>query len=239
MIPPLFQIARIPLTVFFQPRDFGDKITLLSRLRDASDGALDGDPLVLPLPPNQPAELPRLQIESRDKTLLMQATLDRLNLEWNRRGPAPPGWDATAPRFLGMARNILRVFVGEYARAVRFAANPHFFLRLDRSANEYLSTYVLQPDRVLDRPRSMRIGLHETLKIGERAWNLWMNVATARNQKNPQDDDGLIVHFDFNSIPEDPRPLTAEEILESLEALAPMMDARLRAFFNDLPTGED
>lgn len=238
MIPETMQPARIPFSIFFPPRDIGDKIVLSGRLRDAGEGLFDGEPLILPVPPGAPADLPRIQLESRDKAYVLRISQHRLDLEWNRRGGAPSGWNVCAPPIYRVLRGVASVFVGEYARATRFAANPQFFHRLDGSANEYVASRVLQPDRLLDRPASCKICVHDRLNFAGRDYNLWTNVSTARNQQNPVEDNGLIVHFDFNSAPEDARPMTAEEILDAAARLPDLIETRLRAFFNDLLSPE-
>ncbi len=238
MIPTGFHLAKLPFTLFFQPQDFGDKITLSSRLRDAADGVFDGESLILPVPPNGPPDVPRIQLESRDKSLVMQISLMRLTLEWNRRAPEPKDWTPCAQPFFSLVERILRVFAGEYVKPTRFALNPQFIRQLDQSANEYLASDVIEAGRVLDRPSSVKIGILDQFVLHNRPMNLWMNVTSARQQQNPQDDRGLVVHFDYNSAAEDQRPWGAEEIIRLIAEFEGIMEKRFRSFFGDLVSSD-
>ena len=42
MIPDSLCLTKLPFALYFKPQDFGDKITLSGRLRDAAGGLLDG-----------------------------------------------------------------------------------------------------------------------------------------------------------------------------------------------------
>ncbi len=232
------QLAKIPFTLFFQPQEFGDKLTLSSRLKNAANSVngdlFDGEALILPVPPNGPPDVPRIQLESRDKSHVMQISLHRMNIEWNQRIPQAEGWIAPLAEFTRIVEAILRVFVGEYARPVRFALNPQFIHAMDMSANEYLAGRVIQAGRVNDCPAACKIGLLDQMNLRGRIVNLWMNISSARQQNNPQDDRGLIIHFDYNSAAEETRPYTADEILGLLSEAEALMNDRIAHFFKDL-----
>src|SRR5947207_1818693 len=95
-------LAKLPLTLFFPPQDISDKITLSSRLRHAAHNAFDGDSLVLPVPASAAPDVPRIQLESRDKSHVLQLTLQRMIIEWNRRSPAEGSWEADFQNFMNV-----------------------------------------------------------------------------------------------------------------------------------------
>lgn len=233
-MPDRLQTAKIPLTLFFPPQNLGDKLQLSTRLRDASGGVLDGEPVILPVPPNGPPDLPRVQLESGDKSFILQISLHRMTLEWNRRTPEPAPWGRLSERFFGICDNLLRVAVGEYFRPTRLALNPQFIIDLGQSANEYLAGYVLHPDRVIRRPRAIRMGVLDNLEVAGRNMNLWLNVSTLRQHNQPGNDNHMVVHFDYNSLAEEAAPLSAEQIIAILRGLDAVMEERIRSFFNDL-----
>ena len=45
MIPSRLILAKLPFMLFFNPQNIEDKLGLMSRLRDASGGMLDGEPI--------------------------------------------------------------------------------------------------------------------------------------------------------------------------------------------------
>ena len=96
MIPENLQLTRLPFAISYKAQDFGDKITLSSRLRSAVEGILDGEPMILPTPKGGPPNVPRIQLESSDKSYVLQVAPERLTLEWNRRSQQPRGWAQTS-----------------------------------------------------------------------------------------------------------------------------------------------
>lgn len=232
--PSTFQLTRLPFTLFHPPQDIGDKLTLSSRLRGALAEVLDGESLILPVPPNGPPDVPRIQLESRDKSWVLQVTMQRISLEWTRRAEGGDVWTRQMDTFFARTVSFLRVVVGEYVRPVRIAINPQFIVQLPASANDYLAFTVVEPGRILKKPSSCKIGVLDQFNINGRTMNLWMNIASARQQNNPLDDHALIVHFDYNSAAEDPRPMATEEILRLLEDSKELINLRLGKFFGDL-----
>ena len=236
MIHP--QLVKIPFTLFFQPQEFNDKFTLSSRLRSAANSVagniFDGEALILPVPQNGPPDVPRIQLESRDKGHVLQIALHRMNLEWNQRAQQTEGWTCALADFFRLIESLLRVFAGEYVKPVRFALNPQFLHQMQSSANEYLAGQVIQAGRVSDCPAACKIGLLDQMNLNGRMVNLWMNISSARQQNNPQDDRGLIIHFDYNSAAEETRPYSTDEIVALLGEAEGLMNERIQAFFKDL-----
>ncbi|GEM_PF-4460395 len=239
MIPDSLIPTRLPFALGFPPQELGDKITLSSRLRDVADGVFDGEPLILPVPLTGPAELPRIQLEARDKAWVLQLSLVRLSLEWHRKEPTAGGWSASGTRFLGILGDLLRVFVGEYVRPVRFAFNPQLFRTLAGSANAYLATRVLQPGRAEPLPYVVKIGLMDHLTLRGRPMQLGLNLVSARRQDSPGEDRGLVVQVEARTGADVPTGLTAEEILHLMAEIELWLEGRLRRALPDLVEGED
>jgi hypothetical protein len=234
MIPAQLQPVKLGLAIFFAGQEFGDKITMTGRLREASDGALDGEPMILPIPMGGPPDAPRIQLGARDRSLVLQLSAVRLSLEWSKRRPEPVGWGDCRDAFEKTLGGILRVFIGEYARPTRFAYAPQFIYPLGRSANEYLATQFIQPGRVASPPFSCKIGLMDQVQARGRPMHLWTNLASARHQQRMEKDDVLVIQFDLRTANDDARGLGAEEILAILDETDRLMEDRLQTAFIDL-----
>lgn len=239
MFPPRLQPVKLPFTLFFPPHDFGDKITLSSRLRDAASSLLDGESLILPIPQGGPPDVPRIQLQSRDGGFTLQLASSRLVWEWNHRLPQPVDWPAASKPYLDALGGILRVFIGEYARPTRFGFCPQFLLAVGGGVNERMARELFTPGRIEGSPHTIKVGVLDQFAAGERALNLWTNLATARQRDRPDLDDALVVQFDLNTAPEDARPLGADEITAILQQAGPVMARRVGALLGDKMDSSD
>jgi hypothetical protein len=233
-IPLNLHLSKISFGIFFPAQDFGDKITLSSRLRDAAMGRLDGESLILPVPANGPPDVPRVQLQSRDGELVLQISTVRLAYEWNARTPGPKSWLHHSPAFFESVGGILRVFAGEYARPNRFVLNPQFLLHLNRSANEYLTREVLRSERVPAIPASTRLALIDQIRIGRMTANFAFNLATARQQNAPERDHALLLQFEMQSAAAAGQSFSSDEIGTAINRTGDLIESRLRSFFPDI-----
>lgn len=233
-IPLNLHLNKLPFAIFFPAQDFGDKITLSSRLRNAAFERLDGESLILPVPANGPPDVPRVQLQSRDNELMLQISTVRLAFEWTARTPGPKSWLHHSPPYLESLAGILRVFAGEYARPNRFVFNPQFLFHLNRSANEYFAREVFKPGRLNEPPASTRIWISEQVPIAGHSVQFAMNVATARQQNAPDRDYALVVQFEMQSAQPAGKSFSADEITAALNQSGELIEQRLRSFFADL-----
>ena len=239
MIPAELQPVKLPFALFFGAQDFGDKITLSSRLRDGADGLLDGESLILPVPQNGPPEVPRIQLQSRDGAWMLQVGANRLVWEWNRRAPDAGSWGMLSAAYLKALGGMLRVFAGEYARPVRFAYQPQFILPTKIGANAWLAENVLRPGRVIGAPHTIKLSVLDQSPIAGRPMNLWLNIATARDRDQPDNDLALVVQFDLNSIRDDPKTIPADEMMDVMMQAEGAMARQARAALQGLLGAED
>ena len=234
MIPEDLEPIKLPFAIFFKPQDFGDKIELCSKLKNASEGLLDGESMILPVPANGPPDMPRIQLASRDQSYLLQLSLVRLSLEWNKRTPGRRNWADVTREYFKTLTNILRVFMDGYALPLRFSFSPQLVCTLEGSANEYFTQNLFQPDRIGDMPQSCKIALHDELSVQGRKMNLWTNLATARQRNRPDLDNALVVQFDLNSGGDDPKGVGMEVMVGVLAEAEEVMSSRVNHLLGEL-----
>jgi hypothetical protein len=70
------KINQIQLVLFNPGMAISDKIRLANNINNTLGGLFDGDPVVLPLPPDAPPELPRILLSSKDGKKKLQASID-------------------------------------------------------------------------------------------------------------------------------------------------------------------
>ena len=234
MISDSLCLTKLPFALYFKPQDFGDKITLSGRLRDAAGGLLDGEPLILPSQRGAPPQVPQIQLASRDKSYVFQLSSVRLSLEWTQRTREPKTWSGSIGPYMKTLGGILRIFVGEYASPQRFAFNPQFVFPMKQSANEYLAKHLFQRERIGQAPFACKVGLMDQVTIQQRRVNLWINVATARQRQKIEEDKALVVQFDVLSADKNGPPLGSEEILAIFSEIEVFMERRLNDILGEL-----
>lgn len=236
MLPQSLNLTKFPVAIFFAAQDFGDKLTLSTRLRDSAEGIFDGEALVLPVPENARPELPRIQLQASDNSAVLQLSNVRLAVEWSNRTGGPVQWNQVMPDYLASLAGLLRVFVGEYAKPLRFALSPQIIFELDSSANEYLARNILQSGRILRTPHDIKLGFMDRIELAGLPAHFAMNVASARRKDDPERDSAIVLQFEVRSQALPEASFGADQIMGVARGLEAEIERRVRAFLPEFFT---
>ncbi len=173
---------------------------VLSELNDQ----LGGDPVSLPLPADAPAEIPRIILSSKDKTLRMQISPLRVDLRWEAVSDVP----VQIHQVCDLARKGFSVFSrATNAKPTRLALvvtryhptqNPAALLASHFCRPEFLVN-LPEHKAALARPENFELHAHKITDLGQFRVNSWIRFKSANLQRGPKSDRIILVEQDLNT----------------------------------------
>jgi hypothetical protein len=233
-------LARLQIALFLTSLDTTKMLDLATTIRDSSNGLLDADPLMLPIPSDAPLEFPRLILKSSDGRWTYQVFGNRLDFIFE----LPPDalgasefceiikrqayigstvWDAIQPKFSASGNRIGVVSL--------FAGSPEDSVQILRSR------FMLPSDA--PKPHVLQLHTLHRTALGSITVNRWTRCMAgefiiAETKRR----DLLRVEIDINTIPEQRFSLTSAKIISFAEDVRGLVLATLASLFEDSPSGE-
>ena len=215
--------------VLFCEVDLREKLSLAAALKDSNRSRFDGEPLLLPIPPDAPAELPAVILQSKDSSIALSMSATRVDVTVNH----PSGRFTSIPALLEEEATFLRGIAdtllssgqvqGQISRVgvVLVMSAQADSLELGRVREQFLTPQVELGERrsefgFLDRQQ------WENFRV-----NRWFRLATSRLE----DSSGNVeVILDFNTVPQVDYRLDGNGLGQFLELLKSKADAEMEVF---------
>lgn len=236
--PEAFRCGSVQAAVFFTELQYSAPKTL-AKMLDAYADVLDGNPVALPIPEDAPPEIPRLILLSKDQTLRVDLSLQRIDVRWQRQ---TPDGDCAIQQFIDFAGNVFQTFCetvnalpGRTALILnRFSENDQPAKTLARHfcRPELLSA---EPKGPLNRPENFELHAHKTYRLGEFDINSWVRCKTGFLSVGDSRARIILVEQDLNTLSETAATMRLEvgTVRRFLALAAPEMDSILRVYFAD------
>lgn len=202
---------------------------LLAQLRQ-----FDGDPMVLPLPPDVPPEVPRIVLTDSGDTMRLQIAVSRSDLFLRRQATSLDvnGFVESAPRTLETVLEVLGVRPG------RLAVTGSFFHLCDEPVS-VLTAHFCKPDRVgeggpLADLNSFELHAHRRFDFGEGLIvNTWVRCKTGTVTEGGSSSKAIIVERDVNTIPEEAesRQFDADTVRNFVREAGSQLTSEITRFF--------
>jgi hypothetical protein len=193
----------------------------------------DGDPFVLPLPEDAPHEIPRITLENKDKSYKLEVAPARVNFFRNKTREE----DKIIPNeFVEVAARILTSLLDNMdAKCGRIAAVLNRFAYKDDPSEEIAvhfckDNFIKEP---FDRPSGFE--LHSLKKydfLGSFNVNSWVRIKSGQmKSKNGVSRPVVIAQQDINTLAEETRVYTSEEISSFYMKICDEFNGILRLYF--------
>lgn len=206
---------------------------IFKKLMELGPDLFDGDPFVLPLPEDAPHEIPRITLENKDKSYKLEVAPARVNFFRNKTREE----DKIIPdEFVKVAATILTGLLDNIgARCDRIAAVINRFAYKDNPSKEIAVHFC--KDNFMKGPfdRPSEFELHSLRKYGfpgSFKVNSWVRIKSGQmKSKNGLSRSVVIAHQDINTLAEETRAYTSEEILSFYAKICDEFDQILRLYF--------
>lgn len=223
-----FWVNRSQCALFCQV-DLTDKLTLAASLRNSNRRRFDGEPVLLPIPPDAPPEIPAILLQSKDGNTSLSVSSARVDVTVNH---------ATE---VGQSVRELLVQEGELFRSLaetlssaeqaqggisRVGVIVTLNTNLDMSELERVRNRFLIQSFVLGQKRS-ELRFLDRQMWGQFQVNRWLRLGLSREE----DGAGLLeVILDCNTIPEVDYNFDGDGVGKFLELLEHKVDEELKVF---------
>lgn len=226
------ETGQVQATVF-TPSFIFSTSEILKKLIELAPDMLDGDPTVLPLPEDAPHEIPRITLESKEKTYKLEVAPARINFFQNKIKEE----DKVEPQeFVQRAGEVLiSLLNGIGVNCGRIAAVINRFSYQDDPGKEIALHFCR--DNFIEEPfdRPSEFELHSLRKydfLQSFKVNSWVRIRSGRIKS----EDGLsrpvvFAHQDINTLAEETKTYNSEEILSFYKGVCSEFDKILKLYF--------
>lgn len=203
-----FGTLSLQLVLFYPALDLKDKITLTQALRSLKSINFNGEPTVLPLPNDVPAEIPRIILRSKDQKYEMNVALNRTDILYINKDEDDEGLPTQKiaeikDTLIKASQEVHDILIKGYSGSInRSAVITQQVIKLDSGSKTFLESKLLKPTETQPFEIKLAYLYKETLKDSYFDINKWVRVDTLRNIKKPQDDSALRLTHDINTLSE-------------------------------------
>ncbi len=196
----LLQIKQIRLVLFSPGIIISDKAKLMVKINKELRTLFNGDQVILPMPEEEPLEIPRIILKSKDEQYVLQISGKRVDFFCNflpKDSAVEFPIDGLYERFI----TISKCFTEEtHCQFSRTAMITQWIVELGKSGSEYITSNYLRKDTPFENP--YKLELHYLIKeniIGCKV-NKWVRIKSARRISDPTPNNFLTVLIDINTV---------------------------------------
>ncbi|NQT83931.1 hypothetical protein HQ563_12970 [bacterium] len=210
---PLF----IQAAMFIRGMGFSDPLSIAQGIQHAVGGIFDGQPGVFPVPPNAPANVPRIVLKDGLQRYQCKVSAGRLDLAFDGSKKRASSTGAVWDEYSEITRQLAEYLKKKNpTRVWRLGLVVRLFKVLEGSANIHIREKYLRDDRFED-PYEMHLSVLNKENMGGFGINRWLRLRPMRKRDDPTNDSGLVVEIDINTHAEENNDFTEEEITRFFE----------------------
>ena len=205
-------ISSIQAAIFCSELLISNKEEFIYHVVQKTNDFLKGEPTILPIPDDAPAEIPRIILKSRTYPYSCNFCKNRFDFFYKEQGKPNKTSEEVFPDF----RNILDqlatyVKTSLNIKIIRLGFIPNFVIELKESGNEYLLREYLHPNLFLN-PYEIQINVLHKIELESFKVNQWIKLRPLRARNNINDDHRILVEIDINTRSEDIHDLSSDQI---------------------------
>lgn len=221
-------------TAFFAPGlVLSDKLIQSSEIIKETGSLFNGDPIILPIPNEAPAEFPRIILKSKDGRYILEIKSSRIDFivkdEKNDKSQ----------------KNYPALFIKDYQsklQSVSLAINNIFKAKIVRlgyvlslqfkvdDAVEIVKKSYIKKIKFIEDTFDFNIGFLNKIVLNNLETNIWFRANALRSLEKEKDNKVLLVIFDTNTVPEKILDLTQQDITSFTQATNEYIDKNLKNY---------
>ncbi len=227
-------------TAFFTPGlVFSDKLGLSAQLIKETGNIFDGDPIMLPVPPDAPSEFPRMILKSKDDKYILEIKSSRIDfiVKSDSKDKSQKNYPATLikdyqDKLTSLSASIINVFKTKIVR-IGFILNIQFKVN---DAVEIIKKSYISDSKFTKEAYDLNIGFLNKVTLNGTDVNIWFRANALRLPEKDKDNKILLVMFDVNTIPDKVLDLSNQNIADFTETTIKYLNKNLKSY---LPEYDD
>ncbi|GAB2585483.1 hypothetical protein [Nitrincola alkalisediminis] len=209
------KIVKLQLALFFQ-NQMSRPDNLMNGVNSSMGNLFDAMPQILPIPPEAPAEIPRVQMRSENSKYNCNIACSRIDFILNGDFRDEIAWPDITRDFLAKAKLFVSYVFSE-SKIIRFGLIGNFFIP-DKSASTSMTRKYLKVD--LNSAEEINLRFNKRSSSHGFSLNNITSINTAVAETNGLADKGIFIELDVNNIPTD-EIIKTDSLLQFIEKQMP------------------
>jgi len=230
MEPNKFYILSAQCAKFFNPMlslDKTEKIDLLEKVNGKCGAILDGEPVVLPVPPDGPPDIPRFQLNSKDNAYRYGISLVRSDLSFHQIDEPNSQITDVSIDLLKFEKELLNIYVQEKSwKITRLALIVDYVAELEDKTSEFIMNNFLKQK---DSYSSVELSLLKKGAINGHNINRWFRIKCIERVAN-----SLHLKVDINTFAEEKLDIGVDEMIGFYNGAIEHMTQEISSTFKGL-----
>lgn len=210
-------ISDLQAGLFTTTLDLSNTIGLAGGIIEATKGLFDGNPTMLNIPMDAPAEIPRMILKNPDASYMLQVGLNRIDFFYHDRtmvgGLPTRKLEDVKVDFLSKLAQVnsaLKKVTG--SKIVRLGLVPTFVIKKDTGASKLIRETYFNEGKVEKDINEISFSVNKRSKLDTFNVNVGIKGNAFRKLNDPLDDKIVVFNVDINTLPTELLDLTVEQM---------------------------
>jgi tryptophanyl-tRNA synthetase len=197
-----FKINFVQLVIYSPGIVFINKLKMANEINDNLSNLLDDDPVMLPLPEDAPADIPIIQMSSKNKRYILSIAANRIDFIYQYKDENKGLFPALD--FFEKFLTIFKYFAEKiHTQFTRSAMVTNWVIELgDISPAEFLRNKYIQKDTPIINPYELEIHYLTKGTIGKFEVNKWVRIKSEHKMSETEKNSLITFLIDINTVEE-------------------------------------
>lgn len=221
--------------IFTQALDLTNKSGFANQIIHDTMGLFDGDQIILPVPNNAPAEIPRIILKNKNESYSLNVGLNRIDFFYNeivlKDNLPTKELSKLEQDFRKKTNSIVQTILNiASTRIVRLGFIVTLQSGVSGKASSFISEKYLKQKKSTQDVYDLNLGILKKEKIGHTVSNIWFRINPFRKEGDPLDDKMITVQFDVNTLVEEMLNFSLDDINKYFEQASDYINTRLDSY---------
>jgi len=232
----MIKLRSFQIALFVGVLNLENKLKLASDIISASEKLLEGDPTILPIPPDAPPEIPRIITKSKDERYTCNVSLNRIDLFFKPKERNEQSLDIVSGEYLKLLLNLTSLLRENFKVTItRIGIVANLLLELSESSNTYVLRKYMKEKGLISETHEAQIHALNRLTLPNKIKvHRWLRIITSKSAQDSSNDRYLSVTIDINSVPEIPYDFDRELIQLTFNAAVGHMKNLIKQHYGEV-----
>lgn len=198
-------VKGLQAAIFSPGIDLTNKISFADLIVKETKDLFDGDPIILPLPADAPAEIPRIILKSKDQSYSLNVAQTRLDFQYNEQvikdGLPTKEIMELKTSFLNHTSSLVDVFMNKVgAKVVRLGFIATFQTKPSENTNEFIGKKYLVKSYATGDLYNVALAILKRISLNKELVNIWFRLNSYRKEGDSLDNKVLTIQLDINTL---------------------------------------
>lgn len=212
------QVTNIQVALFSPGIDLSDKLALAQKVKQETGTLFDGESIVLPIPNDAPAEIPRIVLRNKNNQVSLNISLNKIDFFVKPK---------EGSSLINSSKEVNKIY--KSLLDTLYKVSPLVIHRVGHVFNqqatvdnsvEFISTHYFGDFKKGRSWQDINFGLLKRILIDKKLSNIWFRINPGKRQDGDVDMKKIAVVFDVNTLPKEVHKYDAVSILKYLEESA-------------------